>query len=228
MTVVDPELVRPQVLLEGWCAIPSVPAMTATGILATLSPLLSSGVTHVYHHDLKPYDKHSAPRGSMSATTGTDAQPMHTDGAYCHLPPRFIALQCLEPGEAHCPTDVWSLDLARLRGDSSIALTRPVWVSRGGGRTPFYCSVLEVQGGTARVRFDRLCMRPLHGANHAVDEVQEVLERCSQQVEMRWARGSLLIIDNWRCLHARGEGAAQAPSRRMRRWTIGASDGLVA
>jgi alpha-ketoglutarate-dependent taurine dioxygenase len=228
MALADSELMRQQLLLDGWCVIPSALTATPKELLAGLGTLARLHPTRACHQDLRPYDKNSAPSGSMSATIGTDAQPMHTDGAYYHLPPHYIALQCLEPGEAYCPTHVWALDLARLGRESAAILTRPDWVARGGGFAPFYCPILEKQGGIMRIRFDPLCMHSALIASHALEELQKTLERCSQKVEIEWKWGSFLIVDNWRCLHARGDGAARAPARRLRRWMIGASDGLVA
>jgi L-asparagine oxygenase len=225
MTLVDANLLMRQlVTFEGWCIIPPELAIRPVpDILAVLGPLLPADQTQTCCRELVPYDRKWAPPGSMSAMTGTAAQPMHTDGAYFHLPPRYIALECVDPGEAYCPTHVQVPDLARLRGTGLPGLTKALWVSRGGGRAPFYCSVLETQSGITRLRFDPLCMRLAHAGTEAANEVRAAIESCSMQVEIQWRSGSLLIVDNWRCLHARGEGASQAPSRRLRRWMIGAN-----
>ena len=227
MTLASSKFVKQQLLLNGWHLIRPKLATNPLEILAPLGRILPSRATGAQHHDLAPYEKNIAPPYSMSATTGTAPQPMHTDGAYYHLPPHYIALQCVEIGEAYCPTHLWVLDLARVLKEGPSILTRPDWVSRGGGRGPFYCSVLERQTGTVRIRFDPLCMRPGHAATDALDDVVKAVQSFSQQIEIEWENGLLLIIDNWRCLHARGEGAGRAPSRRLRRWTIGAGDGLV-
>jgi alpha-ketoglutarate-dependent taurine dioxygenase len=79
------------------------------------------------------------------------------------------------------------------------------------------------------VRFDPLCLRPLSALGRRdVDNVEETLDRYSRCIVFEWITGSILILDNWRCLHARGDGAGSAPSRRLRRWYIGAQRGLVA
>ena len=86
---------------------------------------------------------------------------MHTDAAYYPLPPRYIALQCLEPGEATCPTHIWTVDLgtAGLRTAGEI-LTKSDWIAKGFGYAPFYCSIMDEYHGFFRLRFDPLCMRP--------------------------------------------------------------------
>jgi hypothetical protein len=218
------ELARQDVLQAGWCLVPFV---APEEISAFLDRLLPSASVQRHYRDLKPHDKCSAPPASMSAITGTSAQPLHTDGAYHHVPPHYIALQCLNPGEAYCPTWILAPNLHRLRREGPSFLTKPNWVCRGYDLEPFYCPILDAPNGVLRLRFDPLCMRPINTRSVTMDETQRTIKNFSKGAEVGWKRGSLLIIDNWCCVHARGVGAAQAPSRRLRRWYIGASDGLV-
>jgi hypothetical protein len=205
MDPVDLESMLSELRARGWCFTRPDSAMAPAAIVGALGPALPSrGGTGYF--DLVPSRRESAPFASMSAITGTGEQPMHTDAAYHPLPPRYIALQCLEPGEASCPTHVWALDVWRLKRDRPRILTQPNWVARGGGRAPFYCSVMEVQNGEARVRFDPLCMRTLHECDQASREANEILSAYSRPFAFEWERGALLLIDNWRCLHARGRG----------------------
>ena len=216
--------------VNGWSLLQAASSAETTDVLASLGPLVPSRRTGATFDILKPYDSASAPPGSMSAATGTNAQPMHTDAAWEPLPPNYIALQCVDPGETPCQTHVWALDLERLRIERPAMFTAPSWIVSNRGRVPscFYSPVMEEQGGEIRVRFDPLCMRLVTGAKHGTGEVQKALGRYSRSHSFRWERGSLLVINNWRCLHARGEGADRASSRRLHRWTIGARNGLVA
>jgi len=70
-------------------------------------------------------------------------------------------------------------------------------------------------------------MRPIDGRIQTVDEISQALDNYSQRFSFEWDLGSMLIVDNWRCLHARGRGGDKAPSRRLRRWSIGVDYGLV-
>jgi hypothetical protein len=210
----------------GWLFISAALATAPVDILSTLGPLILSR-EGLPHRDLVPYKKASAPHASMSAEIGAGEQPMHTDAAYYPTPPRYIAFQCLEPGETSCPTRVWALDLIRLRKDRPAALTKTNWVAHGGGRPAFYCSVMEVRQLEVRIRFDPFCMRPIDGRIQTVDEISQALDNYSQRFSFEWDLGSMLIVDNWRCLHARGRGGDKAPSRRLRRWSIGVDYGLV-
>jgi hypothetical protein len=92
--------------------------------------------------DLRPYSRDEAPRASMSALVGQDAQPMHTDAAYFSVPPRYIMFECIDPGETVCQTHVWTFDWNEMLKDQPDILVQPGWIAHGGGRTPFYCQVL--------------------------------------------------------------------------------------
>lgn len=192
-----PPTLREALDRAGWCWVPSV--RDPTGILASLGRILCTGADGAEFRDLRPYSKDKAPYASMSASIGTDAQPRHTDGAFCPCPPRYIALLCLEPGERPCPTDIWPLDLERLRRDRPASLLETVWIARGGGNSPFYCFVMELQCGRVRIRFDPLCMRPVSKCHRTAETVDAVLRGYSSHIAISWERGAMLVIDNWSC-----------------------------
>jgi alpha-ketoglutarate-dependent taurine dioxygenase len=210
----DQKAIKQELAARGWCWISSEPAADLASLLVSLGPVLAERRTGSEHQDLRPFTRDTAPPGSMSAITGTRAQPMHTDAAYYPRPPRYVAFLCLEAGEAPCPTLVWPLDIARLKRDRPKILMTPNWVAHGGGFARFYCSVMESQFEAIRIRFDPLCMHLASGLG--TKEAEETLRGYSTCIQLDWEHGHALIIDNWRCLHARGEGAGRAPSRRLR------------
>jgi hypothetical protein len=216
---------------RGWSWTTIAPDQDPTDILSSLGPLVPRSRAAPLHDELRPYRRESAPPSSMSALVGTAAQPMHTDAAYWPEPPRYVALYCIDPGEAPCATHVWSLDFDRLREELPRILTEPIWVTRGGGSGAFYCTVLDVRDERLRIRFDLCCMRLAFTTLpdlqvKIASEVNEALRSYAQKVEVFWQHEAMLILDNWRCLHARGPGAHLAPSRWLRRWNIGGRNGL--
>lgn len=177
--------------------------------------------------DLRPLDRASARPGSMSSFTGMTQQPFHTDAAFVPVPPRYLVIQCVERGEGRCPTQILALKWKSLREAPPPLLTEPVWVARGGGLSPFYTQVLSLNGQSdGLIRFDPLCMRPSSTQPEMAARTLAVLEDYATPVDIDWKRGDALVIDNWRCLHRRAD-ASTAPSRLLRRWTYGASNGLV-
>lgn len=206
---------------EGWVWIPA-----ACGIdIELLVPSLGTIVRTRDGNDVKvlrPYSATAAPRVSMSAVTGTGPQPMHTDYAYMLRPPRLVMLECQDPGEAECCTRVWTLDWTSLLVSPPDALLNPGWIARAGtSRAPFYTQILNKSWqDEAFIRFDACCMVPPDPYETHITNVMSAFERISSVKDFVWERGSALLLDNWRCLHARGAGADSAPGRRLGRWLI--------
>jgi hypothetical protein len=205
----------------GWCEFQSPAGESSTAVPSLLQELFGVGAWVRPSRDLKTYDKSEAPLLSMSARVGTGDQPLHTDAAYLHLPPRYIALHCLDPGEGNCPTRVLSVDLFRLRSEGPAWLREPHWICCDGYNSAFYSPITEVQNGIERLRFDPFCMFALKPDRPDLNQALAAIEERSVEVSVRWDAGRCLIIDNWRCLHARGTGAIDTPSRLLRRWYCG-------
>lgn len=222
----EAEAIASRVRRDGCAHVPSEAGLRIDDLLPLLGRLLPNHDGQ-YHCDLRPHTQETAPRASMSSFTGAGPQPPHTDAAFMARPPRYLVFECLHPGEHSCPTNVWSLDVSRLVHDGPDVLTAPGWLVSGGGKRPFYCQVLTAQGAEPWVRFDPCCMRPPSSSGRgALDEAAKILAEYSTLRSFSWDRSALLIIDNWRCLHGRAGGGESAPSRRLRRWSIEAADGL--
>lgn len=217
----DDDDIRKYLNLHGWIKLSSASSEEMQHIVRALGTPLPNSRTGAEFTDLIPYERASAPARSMSAIVGTGDQPMHTDGAHIHDPPRYIALFCLESGGAFCPTNIWTVDRVKLQQDWPLLLTNPSWVFHDGVHQPFYSSVVQSVGGMLKIRFDPCCMKPATSSQFTVADALNLLLQYSQQFSIEWRRNQAIIIDNWRCLHARGDGSIKAPSRRLRRWCIG-------
>jgi alpha-ketoglutarate-dependent taurine dioxygenase len=176
--------------------------------------------------ELIPTSRAAARPGSLSSFTGAGAQPMHTDAAYLASPPRYLVFECVDPGEVPCRTETWVTNQTKLLEERPHLLTDPKWVFLGGGRSRFYSPVLDTVLGIARIRFDPCCMSTTYENETGLNEVSGLLASYTRQVSFEWTLGAFLIIDNWRCMHARGVGGESGPSRRLRRWYLGAQNGL--
>lgn len=176
--------------------------------------------------ELVPTSRAAARPGSLSSITGAGAQPMHTDAAYLASPPRFLVLECVNPGEVPCRTEAWMTNQTQLLEDRPQMLTDPKWVFLGGGQSRFYSPVLDTVQGVARIRFDPCCMSAAYGNKTGLSEMSRLLASYTRQVSIEWTLRAFVIIDNWRCMHGRGVGGESSPSRRLRRWYLGAQNGL--
>ena len=160
MDLLDEHELRSDLADKGWAFISSPIDNEIPESIRGLGPVIPPMRGNEEYRDLIPYKAASAPLGSMSSITGTGEQPMHTDGAFLPLPPRFIVLQCLNTGESPCPTHLWIVDHGTILRDRPRPLADPHWVFQGGGHSPFYSSIVEVRGTEMRARFDPFCMRP--------------------------------------------------------------------
>ena len=211
--------------VAGWCVLRSRHEGLALPKLSSLLDPSDPRRSSLPYRDLRPYSRENAPPHSMSAIVGTDCQPFHTDASYLPSPPRFVVLECLDPGEAPCPTRILPLNVERLKIERPKNLTRIHWVTVAAGYQSFYCPIAEETVGSMRVRFDPICMQPCCSGPTS-DEAYAALSNYGCPHDIHWAVGQVLVIDNWRCLHGRGLGAERSPSRRLRRWEIEATHGL--
>jgi Taurine catabolism dioxygenase TauD, TfdA family len=154
---------------------------------------------------LRPTNSEYARRRSLSAKFSVGAFPCHTDTADWVIPCRFVLLACLEPGAGDRKTILLDSTTIGLTTEQRESLhTTPFRVVSG--RRSFFSTVM--QHGRRFLRYDPGCMRPLAIDGERVlgllasDSWPELL------TAIRWARGRLLVIDNWRMLHGRSSADA--------------------
>lgn len=192
--------------------------------LATLLNTVQARVPTLTSLDVKalrPVDRVHARRNSLSARFGLGLQPLHTDGAYMPSPPRLILFECLSPGEQTCGTRILQPDLQQLAQRDQSVLRHSGWVAAASARKRMYCSVLETLPLSAiRLRFDPCCMTNSYVANALTEAVRE-LSSISSETSIHLDGGDWLLVDNWRVLHGRDDGAHLSPGRRLKRTYLG-------
>jgi L-asparagine oxygenase len=164
---------------------------------------------------LQPQPVGAARSNTLSSRYGTGPFPFHTEGAYWLTPPKFVVLYCVNPGGGARPTlladsDSWQLD------DSARGLLENAgW--KVTARRPFLSSVFDRRGDRVRVRFDQECMVPFTAdADSARTLLMQQLEQ-REGIEIRWSAYDLLVIDNERMLHGRGDTLIPDPDRILHR-----------
>lgn len=160
--------------------------------------------------------------------------PWHTDCSYEDRPPRYFALHVLRPdmrgGGTFSALSVQRV-VDRLSGAARAALGRPEYrievppeFVRSSDRDHGVGSLLSVDdaSGSVTMRYREDIMAPMGpAATSAMDELRGLLR--SPEVEREtlrlrsesMPRGSLLLLDNRRWLHARNE--VKDPERHLRR-----------
>lgn len=206
---------------DGWVFLKPPLTTNIADLVRSLGRVMPNRRTGSSFADLVPYAICEAPERSMSSLVGKSPQPMHSDGAFTPEPPRYLLFECLEEGEGKCPTHISTLNEADIISEQPKLLTTPQWVFDNGVDRGFYGAVFERVNSLVRVRFDPFCMSPASFSQYSVTDAETVIDRYTQHRSVDWVTGAILMIDNWRCLHARGAGSDNSPSRRLRRWQIG-------
>jgi hypothetical protein len=170
---------------------------------------------------LSPISAEQAAPRSLSAKYGFGAFPMHTDAAYLHVPPKYLALHYVSDKISKRPTLLWDLELIQLPKDLLFNLQREVWLVNGGrGR---FLSSIRVEGSSTNEsywRFDLECMRPLSDVGAEVAREFEQHMSHVRPTEVHWQPDLLLILDNWRVIHGRANGDHPEPERVLERILI--------
>jgi hypothetical protein len=152
---------------------------------------------------LTPKTREEARPGTLSAVYGTGMVPLHTDTAHWLVPARIVALHVIADPLLR-PTILFDAhhDLHRLC--SSSLVSRGMWMTRTFPR--FFCSVLSHTKDIAMIRFDPCCMEPCDPAAVQVSSCIVAGTLSSSAISFSWQPHSLILLDNWRMLHARSGG----------------------
>jgi alpha-ketoglutarate-dependent taurine dioxygenase len=189
--------------------------------------------------DIRPSAAQFQSNGCQARSETMQEFPWHTDCSYEENPPRYFALQVLQPdrrdGGVFSALSVHHI-LRHLSPSSTAALCRPDYritvppeFVRSSGKRHIVSSLLAVTAAddrgrpaAAMMRFREDIVTPLSAAaRRAVDELKQVLMGSEAQRETLhltaedMPRGSVLLLDNRRWLHARNE--VRDPARHLRR-----------
>lgn len=152
--------------------------------------------------ELKPEPSHMASTSSMTSRFGLHAFPLHTDGAFHLIPPRFLILRCERDSVGGRPTTI--LDSHKFLTDGlRDQLQAHLW--QVDVRPAFYCSLLREVRGLHCLRWDPNILRPAHrSAKLTSNDFCHALTSASI-ISISWRPNLTLVVDNWRFLHARAD-----------------------
>lgn len=164
---------------------------------------------------ITPQSSHEVHANTLSRRHGLGPFPFHTETAYWSRPARYVVLHCIHPGSGERPTLLvdsrqWPLSAEDRRRFLNAAC-------RVKSRRSFLASLATRDGHDLQFRFDRACMSPATSdAGPAIESVSGFIEE-STPVRIRWAPRTLLVFDNYRCVHARGAATRNDTDRILHR-----------
>ena len=202
----------------GWATTTADSKSELLGLAAELGRPVSSRIGGPIVQELQPTEPADAQTRSLSALHGTGAFPWHTDGAYFVSPPRFMLLRLATPQVCARPTFLLSIEDLQLSAAERAELQRAVYLVRRAGGGRFLTSILGTGDSSAgpAVRYDLGCMTPVREFEYSRPLMEAALTR-SSGVAIEWAPCRVLVVDNWRCLHARGGTTSLAEHRLLER-----------
>lgn len=159
---------------------------------------------------LSPLLEDEAPSHSLSGRFGLGAQPLHTDCATWPAPPRYLTLYGLVEANQAVYTYVQEFEEVELKGCD---LQSQVWGFRIPGFRGIYGTIVCSSFRGSSIRFDPTVMFP----KAQLPEVSSLLSSIGRIRAFDLAAKNWIVIDNWRCLHGRGDVAEASKARRLER-----------
>lgn len=203
---------------EGYCVLSDVDAPALLPIARELGKPQPDPREQVLVKDIHPQPVSSASVNTLSSRYGMGAFPPHTEAAYLARPPRFLLLYCVRPGDGGRDTVLF--DGAEIFGQISWPRRCGTWVVRA-GRRPYLCrAVWLTRSNEIAIRYDRECQFPR--GQTALSEEESISEFVfkSAPTSIAWQEGKLLIVNNMRMLHGRGEARSDDRDRWLKRVVV--------
>jgi hypothetical protein len=168
---------------------------------------------------ISPQPIESAKPNTLSSRYGSGRFPFHTDAAHWEHPPDFVCLYCECPGSGGRPTELIDTHAWKIKPQLRLSLLSDIW--KTGFRNPWLCTVGSVKNGDMRIRYDVGCMEP-RGTSAARTQIEiERIICASTRIMVTWSPKSLLVINNSRMLHARGNSTRSDADRVLLRILVG-------
>lgn len=205
-----------RVLLSGWETLDFEPGSLnietfQTAVQSLGRPLTSRHQTYGFEM-LTPTSLEQAEPASQSCVYGLSKFPLHTDCAHMPLPPRLLIMYCVEDTQIR-PTTLlpWHVCLSSLAKSRKNFVSDATFVVKN-GKNSYYTSIFW--DDFSNVKLDFNCIFP--ATKSAVQLKKTLLETFStiDKIEVIWRPGRILILDNWRVLHGRGD-ASQSGNRTL-------------
>lgn len=203
---------------HGYACFESVSLSNAVHIGQSLGFLVPSVRGGSLVDELTPTVSERARPKSLSSLYGQGAFPFHTDSAGHPVPPHYLLLRLREDSRTERPTFVLGLNSLNFSQDELLLLCRDVWIVNA-GRGRFLTSILSNTNfpGHTILRYDTRMMRPAHEEFRGSFSLMQAKVRHASAIEIRWQPGMLLLIDNWRMMHSRGESPIVDENRVLQR-----------
>jgi alpha-ketoglutarate-dependent taurine dioxygenase len=218
----NPCAVREGLNQNGWCmgAFPQFRHLDLTAQVKMVAETLGEivpGRGRQLVEQVIPRTAEAAPKGSLSSLYGLRSLPLHTDMAHWPRPCRYLVLACAVEGPSSTPTFLLDSHQVSLSRSEAAACRNAIFLVRNGRRSFYGCiSSADRQF----IRIDPGCMAPMSEAGNAALDAFGSERQAQVMCQHHWKAGDILIIDNWRVLHGRGNVASTTHGRILLRAAV--------
>lgn len=166
---------------------------------------------------LTPKNTDEAHQNSLSEQYAKEELPFHVDMAHHQLPSRYLVFACACADGEVAPTFLLDFSDLEIALGETISFETGVFLVKN-GKHSFYANIK--QPGAPFLRWDPGCMHPQDPIAASVAGKLSRLSHLSAAKTIDWSTGALLVVDNWRMLHARGKVSTDHGKRTLLRTTI--------
>lgn len=195
--------------------MPDAPSLDAISCLGELETVEDLGTLQ----SLVPRIAANAPPNTYSGNFGTNEFPLHTDLAHWALPPRYLALRCVDGSQTVPTTLLDGCEIIRSFGHDVLRtiLVQPRRPMQNGKQLLQLLQKVD-DSGLFLLRWDYVYLNPATTYSRGLfEEIGGALSKmeCTEHWLLRL--GDTLVIDNWRYLHGRGAVLSSAKHRKIER-----------
>lgn len=154
---------------------------------------------------------------TYSGLYGLGHFPYHTDLAHWAIPPRYLLLRCMK---GYSEVQTFLLDGKEIcnKVDRDLLIRGIVKPRRPKNGKFELLNILKNMGGDYCLRWDETFLNSASKIGEiAVQKIKEVISLSSPNSVSLIASGDMLLIDNWRMLHARSEIPSYCGDRQIQR-----------
>jgi len=217
------DALRQEVDVHGYAFIPAYrPELETIEAVSLIGSVLSlEGFSVV--QELRPRSASSAPPNTYSGNFGMGEFPMHTDLAHWALPPRYLALRCIE-GSPEVATGIF--DGKVLIEEFGVTLLRRTLLQprrplRNGKQLLRLLDFEELLEAPI-LRWDNIFLKPAtDGSEQTYSQVYQYVNSVISNNVYLMAVGDTLVVDNWRMIHRRSPVPPSAENRHINRVYLG-------
>lgn len=204
---------------NGYCVIDNFCHFELTLFARSFGEIRSDPRSPELIREIRPQEFDNAKPNTLSSRYGLSSFPFHTDAAHWEEPARFLMFYCVNPGEGNRPTYLqdsreWQLDEHELD-----LASRALWAISS--RNPKLSTMARIVDENLHIKYDADCMRPMSKLTRELHDLIKKKISTSNRVYVNWNAGDLLVIDNARMLHSRGQSLVADPSRLHMRILVG-------